>query len=488
MGQSCANSISNQGFHSLTNRKSHYKGPFVVKENETYILKELLVYDSILFPKITEIFEQILEKNLKSPFILKIHEYWLEDKELYCQNSCHIAILLEKYKRDLESEIQIRQKTNRFFTEDEILGIIYAIMKALEYLISLNNNYFHGFLNLSTVVLGQNGQVKIMEGRILNPSNYGTIKEDLENLAIVIMKIVNLDASWEKNDWKKPLKNESFREIIEELMKGDKALKEYFKILKKIKTKNKKPFENKENCFMSVEENYMSFGDKSNFFISENHQVNEKPEINKILKENLIFFAQRNEKCSKKLKKHESNPDKTISLSSVQEITTKKQKVIYEDGSYYEGEIKNDLRHGKGTFVFSKGGFYKGEWQNGKMEGFGILYYSSGKVAYEGEWLDDAFEGRGTIFNEITGDLEGEQVNYEDFNAVENDKLWNSYSGEFKMYQKNGVGTLRFRTGEKLIGSFKNDKIDGNCAFYKKDGSVLQGVWADDKLVEEIGD
>lgn len=483
MGQSCANSIPNQGFHSLTNRKSYYKGPFVVRENETYILKELLIYDSILFPRIKEIFEQILEKNLKSPFILKIHEYWLEDKELYCQNSCHLAILLENYKRDLESEIQIRQKANRFFTEDEILGILYAILKALEYLVSRNNNYFHGFLNLSTIVLGQDGRVKIMEGRILNPSYHGTLKDDFENLAIVLMKIVNLDASWEKNDWKKPLKNESFREIIEELMKGEKTLKEYFKIMKKIKNKSK----NKENCFVSNEENYMSFGDKSNYFTPEN-QVTEKPEINKILKENLIFLAQRNEKTSKQSKKYENNPDKTISLSSVEQIATRKQKVIYEDGSYYEGEIQNDMRHGKGTFVFSKGGFYKGEWQNGKMEGFGILYYSSGKVAYEGEWRDDAFEGRGTIFNEITGEIEGEYVNYEDFNAVENDRLWSSYSGEFKMDQKNGVGTLRFRTGEKLIGSFKNDKVDGNCAFYQKDGSVLQGVWADDKLIEEIAE
>ena len=35
-------------------------------------------------------------------------------------------------------------------------------------------------------------------------------------------------------------------------------------------------------------------------------------------------------------------------------------------------------------------------------------------MAYEGEWRDDAFEGRGTIFNEMTGNKEGEEVNYKD--------------------------------------------------------------------------
>ena len=53
------------------------------------------------------------------------------------------------------------------------------------------------------------------------------------------------------------------------------------------------------------------------------------------------------------------------------------EKIMFENGSFYEGEISS----------------------TGLMEGNGVLHYSSGKVAYSGSWFEGQFEGFGTLHN-----------------------------------------------------------------------------------------
>jgi hypothetical protein len=71
----------------------------------------------------------------------------------------------------------------------------------------------------------------------------------------------------------------------------------------------------------------------------------------------------------------------------------------YADGDKYEGEWKEDKRHGKGvvTYAGQNGTIsekYDGDWVDGKMHGFGKYYYNDGGV-YEGEW----FEGQVFVKN-----------------------------------------------------------------------------------------
>ena len=75
-------------------------------------------------------------------------------------------------------------------------------------------------------------------------------------------------------------------------------------------------------------------------------------------------------------------------------------KESYSDGSFYEGQKKGSLRHGKGRLVYHTGAIYDGEWCEGKMEGYGTLYFADGSIAYAGDWRDDKFEGRGVLYNE----------------------------------------------------------------------------------------
>ena len=51
----------------------------------------------------------------------------------------------------------------------------------------------------------------------------------------------------------------------------------------------------------------------------------------------------------------------------------------------YEGEWKNNMRHGRGIFTKTKEFMYIGEWQDDKKHGYGIMKYTSGDV-YKGEY------------------------------------------------------------------------------------------------------
>ena len=65
--------------------------------------------------------------------------------------------------------------------------------------------------------------------------------------------------------------------------------------------------------------------------------------------------------------------------------------MIYNNGDKYEGEWKNDLKHGNGImnykngekFYFSKDKFeeiekYDGYWEKNKKNGKGIIYFKNG--------------------------------------------------------------------------------------------------------------
>lgn len=47
-----------------------------------------------------------------------------------------------------------------------------------------------------------------------------------------------------------------------------------------------------------------------------------------------------------------------------------KGKVKYADGSYYEGDFKNNIIEGFGTLI-GINHKYEGSWRNGKMDGAG---------------------------------------------------------------------------------------------------------------------
>ena len=58
----------------------------------------------------------------------------------------------------------------------------------------------------------------------------------------------------------------------------------------------------------------------------------------------------------------------------------------YEDGGVYEGEFRDGLQHGQGTYRLPNGFEYTGEWVDGQITGQGVARYPSGAV-YEGSFV-----------------------------------------------------------------------------------------------------
>jgi hypothetical protein len=73
-----------------------------------------------------------------------------------------------------------------------------------------------------------------------------------------------------------------------------------------------------------------------------------------------------------------------------------KKSYTYPDGSRYEGEWKDNVRHGYGVWNRPDGTRYVGEWRENKPDGYGALTGPDG-ATYAGTWKAGKRDGRGTL-------------------------------------------------------------------------------------------
>ena len=93
-------------------------------------------------------------------------------------------------------------------------------------------------------------------------------------------------------------------------------------------------------------------------------------------------------------------------------LSIKSFKIIYHDKSYYEGEVHENKPDGKGILYFSNGDLLDCEWKNGKANGTGTFYNHSNVnrkySKYEGEWRDNLRHGHGIEYYSSNDKFEGE--------------------------------------------------------------------------------
>jgi hypothetical protein len=53
-------------------------------------------------------------------------------------------------------------------------------------------------------------------------------------------------------------------------------------------------------------------------------------------------------------------------------------KITFEGSGEYEGELKDDKKHGYGVQKWTNGSRYEGQWFEGKAKGFGKYYFANG--------------------------------------------------------------------------------------------------------------
>lgn len=117
------------------------------------------------------------------------------------------------------------------------------------------------------------------------------------------------------------------------------------------------------------------------------------------------------------------------------------------------------------------------------MSGYGVLWYNKDRKMYEGEWQRGKFNGRGVLFNHVpqmvSSDFDGR--NFEDLRSS-----WIMFEGSFKNGKKNGLGTVVIANGDKFVGNFVDDVVEGEGSYTIINGRTILGVWKQNRLFEEF--
>ena len=108
-------------------------------------------------------------------------------------------------------------------------------------------------------------------------------------------------------------------------------------------------------------------------------------------------------------------------------------------GLVYEGYWKENRRHGEGRLRFKDGSYYKGDMQNERFTGFGLFVSHTGDQ-YEGDFKDNVRHGKGTQLDTLDGSI---------------------YHGNFVMGSKEGPGSITYLSGNQFTGQFKYDHPRG---------------------------
>jgi hypothetical protein len=125
-------------------------------------------------------------------------------------------------------------------------------------------------------------------------------------------------------------------------------------------------------------------------------------------------------------------------------------KYVLPDGSVYEGDWRENLMSGRGTFKWPDGSAYVGSWKDGKRNGPGFLQTSDGFV-YDGMWAQNAMEGRG-----IATYPSGQR-----------------YEGLWSNGRREGRGTIHFTNGAVYEGRFRDDCMEGQGTMKMTKNAVI---------------
>ena len=213
---------------------------------------------------------------------------------------------------------------------------------------------------------------------------------------------------------------------------------------------------------------------------------------------------------------------KTVSVTPMKNFASKKKLVTinYPDGRKYVGEVRNNKPHGIGTLYFSnheeeKPNYYSGNFYKGKYRGEGKLVecYGNGKIySYEGEFKNDFKHGYGIKrYGEdsyVCGtfkldDISGICYLYHFIGNIEcalatmkngspRGRVYFQYTngdyyyGKTKDFSKHGKGCYHYKNGGFVNGKFKNDKIHGKAIYVSADNTVYECVYKNGALISQV--
>jgi len=170
-------------------------------------------------------------------------------------------------------------------------------------------------------------------------------------------------------------------------------------------------------------------------------------------------------------------------------------KMYYVDGTLYEGQFKNNKRHGQGNMIYNDKSVYEGFWENDERHGSGKITYagiydSNGdrlygwlkrSTFYEGEWINDKISGHGKVFYKngtiFNGKFDTMRSSIAKGQGTMNYPDGSSYTGSFRLKTRHGKGTMNYVSGDVYTGLWKNNRRHGQGKMAYENGNVDEGQW-----------
>jgi len=137
----------------------------------------------------------------------------------------------------------------------------------------------------------------------------------------------------------------------------------------------------------------------------------------------------------------------------------------------YTGQVKNWLRHGKGTYTWVKQGMkYSGNWKDDKRHGYGE--YKEGDSIYIGNWKDDKRWGKGKITIKKKHSISG---NFRHTNLI----------GKVIMDFWKPILHSNLLRVDKYVGHINNEtgRPNGIGFYFLENKEVATGIWKNGKLI-----
>ena len=152
-------------------------------------------------------------------------------------------------------------------------------------------------------------------------------------------------------------------------------------------------------------------------------------------------------------------------------------KYQFSNGDSYDGEVKEGVVEGRGVYVTKAGDRIDGTFVGGRANGPGIYRFASGD-RYEGEMVDGSPQGKGRYFSKngdrieapfVGGRAQGKGV----YHFSNGDR----YEGELRDGAITGTGAYFYSSGQKYEGEMANGQPQGKGTFWFSDGSRFEGVF-----------